>query len=96
MKPPVALVIKNLPTDAGNIRDTDRFYPWVGKIPWRRAWQPTLVFLPGNIMDRGAWQAIVHEVTKSQTRLSVHTHTHTRVRDKLTDVSSSFIFCLDL
>ena len=18
----------------------DRFYPWVGKIPWRRAWQP--------------------------------------------------------
>ena len=20
--------------------------PWVGKIPWRRAWQPTLVFLP--------------------------------------------------
>ena len=22
------------------------FDPWVGKIPWRRAWQPTLVFLP--------------------------------------------------
>ena len=22
---------------------------WVGKIPWRRAWQPTLVFLPGKI-----------------------------------------------
>ena len=22
------------------------FYPWVGKIPWRRAWQPTPVFLP--------------------------------------------------
>ena len=22
--------------------------PWVGKIPWRRAWQPTLVFLPGE------------------------------------------------
>ena len=25
-----------------------RFDPWVGKIPWRRAWQPTLVFLPGE------------------------------------------------
>ena len=25
-----------------------RFNPWVGKIPWRRAWQPTLVFLPGE------------------------------------------------
>ena len=23
------------------------FYLWVGKIPWRRAWQPTPVFLPG-------------------------------------------------
>ena len=25
-----------------------RFSPWVGKIPWRRAWQPTPVFLPGE------------------------------------------------
>ena len=24
------------------------FSPWVGKIPWRRAWQPTPVFLPGE------------------------------------------------
>ena len=22
------------------------FDPWVGKIPWRKKWQPTLVFLP--------------------------------------------------
>ena len=25
-----------------------RSHPWVGKIPWRRAWQPTAVFLPGE------------------------------------------------
>ena len=25
-----------------------RFRPWVGKIPWRRKWQPTPVFLPGE------------------------------------------------
>ena len=25
-----------------------RFDPWVGKIPWRRKWQPTPVFLPGK------------------------------------------------
>ena len=25
-----------------------RFNPWVRKIPWRRAWQPTPVFLPGE------------------------------------------------
>jgi len=23
-------------------------YPWVRKIPWRRKWQPTPVFLPGE------------------------------------------------
>ena len=27
-----------------------------------------------NFMDRGAWRAIVHRVTKSRTRLSMHTH----------------------
>ena len=36
------------------------FYPWVRKISWRRARQPTPVFLPENFMDRGAWRAIVH------------------------------------
>ena len=30
----------------------------VGKIPWRRKWLPTPVFLPGNSMDRGVWRAI--------------------------------------
>jgi len=25
-----------------------KFDPWVRKIPWRRPWQPTLVFLPGE------------------------------------------------
>ena len=44
--------------------------PWVGKI-WSRKWQLTPVFLPGESpMDRGAWQATVHGVAKSQTRLS--------------------------
>ena len=26
-----------------------RFDPWVRKIPWRRKWQPTPVFLPGEL-----------------------------------------------
>ena len=30
------------------------FHPWVGKIPWRRAWQPTPVFMLENPMERGA------------------------------------------
>ena len=43
----VALVVKNLPADAGDARDGG-FYPWVGKTPWRRAWKPTAVFSPGE------------------------------------------------
>ena len=39
------LVVKNLPANAGDIRD--RLDSWVRKIPWKRKWQPTPVFLPG-------------------------------------------------
>jgi len=42
----VTLVVKKLPANAGDMRC--RFDPWVRKIPWRRAWQPTPVFLPGK------------------------------------------------
>ena len=31
--------------------------------------QPTPVFLPGNPMHRGTWQATVHSIAKRQTRL---------------------------
>ena len=48
-----------------------RFDPWVGKIPWRRAWQPNPIFLE-NPRDRGAWWATVHRVTKSWTPLKMH------------------------
>ena len=37
-------------------RKKRRFDAWVGKIPWRTAWLPTPLFLPGNPMDRGAWR----------------------------------------
>ena len=50
----VALVVKNLPANAGikdiKGKETERHGsdPWVGKILWRRAWQPAPVFLPGE------------------------------------------------
>ena len=43
----VVLVVKNPPANAGDIRDMASF-SWVRKIPWRRAWQPTLVSMPGK------------------------------------------------
>ena len=33
-------------------------------IPWRRKWQPTLVFLPGKSRGQKAWRATVHGVAK--------------------------------
>ena len=43
------------------------FDPWVGNTLWRRAWQPTLAFLPGEFHGWGAWWAIVTRVTKNRT-----------------------------
>ena len=37
---------------------------------WRRKWQPTPVYLPGELHGQTAWQAAVHGVAKSQTRIS--------------------------
>ena len=48
------------------------FDPWVGKIPWRRTWQLITIFLLENPTERGAQQATVHGVTKSQTWLSTY------------------------
>ena len=49
-QPQVALVIKNPPANAGEVRPG--FDLWVGKIPWRRAWQHTPVFLPGESLGQ--------------------------------------------
>ena len=41
------LVEKNTSARAGDLRDMDSI-PGFRKIPWKKAWQPTLVFLPGE------------------------------------------------
>ena len=43
----VALVVKNPPANAGDIRELVQSLD-IREIPWRRAWQPTPVFLPGR------------------------------------------------
>ena len=42
------------------------FDPWVGKIPWRRAWQPIPVLLPGESHGHRSLVGTVHRVAKSQ------------------------------
>ena len=44
---PDGSVVKNLLANTGDPRDADSI-PGVRKIPWRREWQPTPVFLPGK------------------------------------------------
>ena len=64
------------------------FDPWVGKIPWRREWQPTPVFLPRELHERGAWWATVHGVAKQSDKTEQltlpfslsHTYTQAMVR----------------
>ena len=59
---------------------------------WRRQWQPTPVLLPGNPMDRGAWEAAVHEVAEGRTRLSDVTLTfHFPALEKETATHSSVL-----
>ena len=51
---------------ACNAGDLDSI-PGLGRYPGERNGLPTPVFWTGESMDRGAWRAIVHGVTKSQT-----------------------------
>ena len=49
------------------------FDPWVGKMPWRRAWQSTPVFLPGDsrwIEELGGLQSTVSQRVDMSDRLS--------------------------
>ena len=46
----------------------------VGKIPYRRKWQPIPIFLPGKLMDRGAWGATVYGVTRVRHNLVTKQH----------------------
>ena len=52
-----------------------RFSPWVGKISWRRKWQPTPVFLPG---ESHGWRSLIgyspwgHKESDTTERLHFH------------------------
>ena len=63
----VALVVKNLPANAGDMRR--EFDPWVGKFPGGGSGNPLQYSCLENPMDRGAWRATVHGVMQSRTRL---------------------------
>ena len=62
----VALVVKNLPANAGDIRDTDSI-PGLGRSPGGGHGNPHQDSCLENPMGRGAWRAAVHGVAESDT-----------------------------
>ena len=73
-----ALVVKNLPANAGDVRDTD-LISGLGRFPGGCHGNPLQCSCLENPMDRGAWWVIGHRVAKSLTclkGLSTHAHTH--------------------
>ena len=59
-------MVKNLPAEAGAAGDTD-LIPGLGRSPGEGKGNPFRYSCLTNLMDRGAWQATVHGVAKSQT-----------------------------
>ena len=66
------LLVKNLPANAEDTRDID-WIPGLGRSPGEGNCNPLQYSCLENPIDRGAWQATIRGVKKSQTWLSTHT-----------------------
>ena len=69
-------MVKNPPASAGDSRDPD---PCVGKIPWRRKWQPTPIFLPRESHGQRSlvgYRPWGHKESDPTEQLSTHTQCH--------------------
>ena len=78
----VALVVKNMPLNAGNVTNAG-LTPRLGRSPGRTHGNPLQHSYLENPMDRGAWGAAVHGVTENQTRLKqLSRHTGTQALNK--------------
>ena len=64
----MVLVVKNPPANAGDLRDAGSV-PGSGRSPGEGHGNPLQDSCLESPMDRGAWQAKVHRVAQSQTRL---------------------------
>ena len=51
------------------------FNPWVGKLPWKRAWKPTPVFLPGKSHGQRSLEGCIPQ---GHRELDTTEHVHTR------------------
>ena len=84
-------------------QETQVFIPGSGRFPGERDGNPHQYSWLENSMDRGAWGAIVHRITKSQTRLSDWAHTRSnlvgnnfKVKEKLQEQHKNLLYSLHL
>ena len=75
-------VVKNPPANSGDLGDMD-LIPGSGRSPGVGNGNPFQYSCLENSMDRGAWQVMVHGVSKSWTRLRTHTTTTDRSSKKV-------------
>ena len=64
-------MVKNPPADAGDAGDTG-LIPGLGRSPGVGNGNPLQYSCLESSVDKRAWQAIVHEVAESQTRLTMN------------------------
>ena len=69
-------VVKNMTSNVGDARDLGSI-PGLGRLPGEGNGNPLQYSYVENSVDRRAWWATVHGVTKSHIELSTRTHTHT-------------------
>ena len=62
----VAVVVKNLPANSGDLRDKGSI-PGSGRSPGEGHGNPLQYSRLENPMDRGSWWAVVHGVAKNRT-----------------------------
>ena len=95
----VVLVVKNLPANGEDVRDTGST-PGLGRSPGGGHGNPLQYSCLENLVDRGAWQAMVNRVAKSQTQLkwfSMHSCTYggkSRNHLRLGLLWRTFCFCV--
>ena len=66
-----------------------RFDPWVRRIPWRREWQPTPVFLPGESLGQ---RSLAGYSPWGHKELGMTEHTHRETTQILETVVDFFLF----
>ena len=88
----VALVVQNLPANVGHVRDG--FDPCVGKIPRRRAWQPTAVFLPGESPWKESLEGYSLQGHKKLYTTEANENTHVSLVTEAKQYNSQYIYDL--